>query len=250
MPGQLGWPPGIDPSTIEPFTPPVTDYDVWYDASDTASVLTEGGAVVQWNDKSGNGYHVCAAAGATARPGYAVGREINRVICPDFDGSADRLDGSLITFSQAVYSVCGVIQPDDVSSFQALVAATNTNAPQLTIAASVAGTVQHLREGTGDVATLNGKLLQVGVPSAVGVSFAQVSGDDRALMAMDNTFERGLINDAGNSNQDRAIRFGARSNLTNFYNGMMAEWVIYRRELEWYEMELTMAYLTEKWHTA
>lgn len=38
--------------------PPVAGYVAWYDASDTGSITASGGRVSQWNDLSGNGWHL------------------------------------------------------------------------------------------------------------------------------------------------------------------------------------------------
>lgn len=37
----------------------------WYDASDTSTITESGGAVSQWNDKSGSGFHVSQATAAS-----------------------------------------------------------------------------------------------------------------------------------------------------------------------------------------
>lgn len=46
------------------WTPEHLDLLAWSDAADTATITHSGGAVSQWNDKSGNGYHVSQANGA------------------------------------------------------------------------------------------------------------------------------------------------------------------------------------------
>jgi hypothetical protein len=43
----------------------------WYDASDAASITQSAGAVSQWDDKSGNGYHLKQATGSR-QPVYSV----------------------------------------------------------------------------------------------------------------------------------------------------------------------------------
>jgi hypothetical protein len=48
-----------------------SDLVVWYDASDAASITHVGGAVSQWSDKSGNGFHVVQATGAN-KPTYSA----------------------------------------------------------------------------------------------------------------------------------------------------------------------------------
>lgn len=42
-------------------TSPVAGYKAWYDASNAGSITSSAGAVSQWNDLSGNGYHLTQA---------------------------------------------------------------------------------------------------------------------------------------------------------------------------------------------
>lgn len=42
----------------------------WWDASNSSSVITSNNYVSQWNDLSGNGYHLAQAGGDSARPIY------------------------------------------------------------------------------------------------------------------------------------------------------------------------------------
>lgn len=52
--GNIGaWNPSVLPGLV-----------AWYDASDAASITSSGGAVSQWNDKSGSGFHLVQATGA------------------------------------------------------------------------------------------------------------------------------------------------------------------------------------------
>jgi hypothetical protein len=49
-----------------PFTPAsLAGLAAWYDASDAASITSSGGAVSQWNDKSGNARHLVQATGSS-----------------------------------------------------------------------------------------------------------------------------------------------------------------------------------------
>lgn len=61
----------------------------WYDASDAASITSSGGNVSQWNDKTGNGYHLTQATGVQ-QPDTAA-RTWNGLNVLDFDGSGDIL---------------------------------------------------------------------------------------------------------------------------------------------------------------
>jgi hypothetical protein len=47
---------------------PVSGYYVWFDASDASSITSSGGYVSQWNDKSGNSFHVTNGGGSSVQP--------------------------------------------------------------------------------------------------------------------------------------------------------------------------------------
>ncbi|MCK5373723.1 MAG: hypothetical protein KAJ40_00415 [Alphaproteobacteria bacterium] len=51
----------------------ISNLKVWYDASDTSTVTHVAGAVSQWDDKSGNDYHVSQSTGAY-QPTYVNGQ--------------------------------------------------------------------------------------------------------------------------------------------------------------------------------
>lgn len=65
----------------------------WFDASDAASVTLDASAVTQWNDKSGNGYHLSQATGAN-QPTYTTAG-LNGLNVITFDGTNDTLQGSV-----------------------------------------------------------------------------------------------------------------------------------------------------------
>lgn len=63
---------------------------LWLDAADTATITESGGAVSQWNDKSGNGYtFLQATAASQPKTGTRTQNGLNVI---DFDGG-DRLVG-------------------------------------------------------------------------------------------------------------------------------------------------------------
>jgi hypothetical protein len=66
------------------FTPLSLNPYLWLDASDTSTITESGGAVSQWNDKSGNGYTFTQGTGA-AQPKTGT-RTKNGLNVLDFDG--------------------------------------------------------------------------------------------------------------------------------------------------------------------
>ena len=62
-------------SAVSGFLPTdVADCAGWWDAKDTATVLTDGGGVYQWNDKSGIGNNLTES---TTKPDYTSGVSLN-----------------------------------------------------------------------------------------------------------------------------------------------------------------------------
>lgn len=78
-------------SAPAPFVPTdLANLLAWHDPADAATITDAGsGAVSQWSDKSGNGYHLTQATG-TFRPTTGI-RSLNGVNLLDFDGSSDVL---------------------------------------------------------------------------------------------------------------------------------------------------------------
>jgi hypothetical protein len=63
--------PTLQPFGVAAYT--ICGPNTWLDASDAATVITEGASrVTQWRDKSGFGRHASATSGSTARPTYAT----------------------------------------------------------------------------------------------------------------------------------------------------------------------------------
>ena len=78
---------GIMASQKTSSAPPITGYKLWLDASIASSITSSGGAVSQWNDQSGNGYNFVQATGAN-QP-ITNSRTLNGKNTIDFDGTND-----------------------------------------------------------------------------------------------------------------------------------------------------------------
>jgi hypothetical protein len=92
--GYLAWKWGLTTSvpSIHPFSSirphlrtfqpaDIPGCQLWLDAADASSLVLSGSSVIQWNDKSGNGYHMNTIAGSTiwsGTPAYpTIGTSIN-----------------------------------------------------------------------------------------------------------------------------------------------------------------------------
>ena len=75
------------------WTPAHTNTAAWYDSADAGTITDSGGAVSQWDDKSGNGHHITQANGAN-RPIYSTNAWNGVQPAILFDGSDDYLEGA------------------------------------------------------------------------------------------------------------------------------------------------------------
>jgi hypothetical protein len=75
-----------------------SDLHAWYDASDAASITEAAGAVSQWNDKSGNAFHLAQGTGAK-QPAYSATGLGSAQPAITFDGSGDELQTTTDAFT-------------------------------------------------------------------------------------------------------------------------------------------------------
>lgn len=80
------------------FTPASLAPRAWYDAAETSSITASSGAVSQWNDLSGNGYHLSQAT-AINQP-ITGANTINGLNVIRFDGSNDWIANTTLPASQ------------------------------------------------------------------------------------------------------------------------------------------------------
>jgi len=79
---------------------------LWLDAADASTITESGGAVSQWDDKSGNGNHV-AQADPNLRPAV-TSNVLNAKPVIRFDGINDRLQTAAALFATPVFGVYSV----------------------------------------------------------------------------------------------------------------------------------------------
>ena len=93
IPGTSGLvqPAGFSPLDLSPL--------LWFDASDTSTITESGGAVSQWDDKSGNGNDV--TQGTAANQPTTGSRTLNSLNVLDFD-TTDYMSNATVTASQPI----------------------------------------------------------------------------------------------------------------------------------------------------
>ena len=93
------------PSQYPVWTPADTTTALWLDAADASTITESGGAVSQWDDKSGNSYHVSQATAAN-QPAVSTDAGNASLL---FDGTSDYLRHNVsgtITYPSSIFLVC------------------------------------------------------------------------------------------------------------------------------------------------
>jgi len=88
------------------WTPAEITTALWLDAADASTITESGGAVSQWDDKSGNDNHV-AQSTSTLRP-VVASNVLNSKPVIRFDGTDDRLQTAGALFATPVFGVYSV----------------------------------------------------------------------------------------------------------------------------------------------
>lgn len=217
--------------------PPIAGYIGWWDASDTSSISHTTNSVTQWNDKSGAGLHVTSSG--TARPTTNT-RTINGMNVIDFNGSSNGLFLEITNLSPPI-TVFYVTANDITTGVQHVIgrdtASTNsyiayTNGTAIAIAGS--------SEASGG--TLN---------TSQHSYCAEFNSGANSNLWQDSTQ---LVTNASIGNQVLdELAFGSSytsgSPATSYFDGRLAEVIIYNSILSSGDRNSTMLYLKNKWNT-
>ena len=224
--------------------PPVTTgLQAHYDAT-AITGLSDGDPVAQWDDESGNGRHITQGTAAN-RPTYQTG-EINGLPVVRFDGTNDRL-----TFA-------GTAGSDEFALPNTAFAVVRNSSASTTgnrhVFAGADGSARnHLLLEDGDWAIFKGGI--------IGDSGVSADTDPHYLMAFYNVsaavnstirLDGAEIYNAGLDGSEgfRLIHVGVNAgNSGAFWEGDIAELLVYSRELTTQEISDTEDYLEAKWFT-
>ncbi len=99
---------------------------LWLDASDTSTIVDSGGAVSEWQDKSGNNHH--AAQTTSGEHPITGSRTINSLNTLNFDGNDDMLElpAGLYTISSGNNTAYIVYASDSATTEQRLITGVTT----------------------------------------------------------------------------------------------------------------------------
>jgi hypothetical protein len=225
------------PATFPP--PPVSGFGAWFDASDVSSLTRSGGAVTQWNDKSGNGLHATASGQNSpflARDPLLFGGRTALAFHQSILASSAAMDDR--TFTAFVIAVCA-----SVSSNGTLIGGINVGSNQFRVDQTT-GRLTTNDAGTSLIATQSNASVTVGTPFlAVQVLSAtdctQILNGVSETDTNSDTFTGGRTLWIGN----QALAAGGREP----FFGLIGEVVIYYSTLDSGDVTLVSNHLRAKW---
>jgi hypothetical protein len=203
---------------------------LWLDASDTSTITEVGGAVSQWDDKSGNGNNVTQGTAAAQPTTGTV--TLNGLNVLDFGGN-DFMETAVADTLAQPFNVFLVVKADAVSFSRYIFDRTSTGSNRAFLLQSGA-TNYTFNAGTsltGGTPDTNAHMLRVlgdGASSFIDVDGTNVASGNAATTSLD------------------LIRLGSAYTGSAFFEGAIAE-VIATGTLTAGEIADTEQYLANKW---
>lgn len=222
---------------VDPDAPPVGDFVAWLDASDAATIVTSGGVVTEWQDKSPNGFDFRQTVVAQ-QPEYGA-RTINGIAVPDFRGDEHLL--SVAPCSDAVASAIFAVALSDTGSSNRGLLGSQVNGGMV-LYQTTANKMAMEETGVGGVEAMTAGIT-IGTAFATGHVF-------------DGSTIRQYLDGASES-EAHAITptlmlgscFLGLYNGVGWWDGLIAELILYYKTLTDPEALSIMAYLKAKWGT-
>jgi hypothetical protein len=241
---------GLSGAVVASAVPTTNDLAVWLDASDSNTVTQSGGAISQWSDKSGNGYHATQAT-VSQRPAYV-------------SAAQNGLNAIAFTSTQLQCFAVGYQLPSNHTAFAVINAVNCSYYSGILSAANPPGsdTGFQLRRDSGFYNPPRISYFE-------GASGGEANGAAVTLVHADNAQEviavsrsastallsvQGTVASAAATTwltSDTTIYVGGRLGSgtwdATFLNGQMDEVLVYGRTLNSAERIITENYLAAKW---
>ncbi len=233
----------ININRVTTFAPTdIANLSLWLDASDTSTITEIGGAVSQWDDKSGNNNH--ATQGTASNQPVTGTRTMNGLNTLDFDADYMLLPSGLYNITTADNTVISVFATDDISSDQRIYSGNDSATPNSSrlmtrLNFGTSSSIDHRSTGTTETAVIpitknTNPHINLAVRSG-NVLSAYYDGGSAATSAASNTILASLkigSNTSGN---------GA------WFDGRLIELIMFNRALTDTEINQVGNYLAGKW---
>ncbi len=206
----------------------------WYDASDLTTITESGGAVSQWDDKSGNGWHLLQGTGGD-RPTSGT-RTVNGLNVLDFNGTSSKM---------AVGSVTGL--SGNSRTLFVICASDNTDSGTHCVLGCASNWTLRAASDTYRLDCGGGLNSGVTEDSAAHLLIGtDRNGSDSDFIYVDGAGTEG----SAGSSTITTLRCGVGSNgVSELWNGTIAEWGACDGIMDPADRALLLAYSQSKWAT-
>lgn len=233
---------GVKSSIVLPTAIP--GLKAWYDASDLSAITDAGGgAVSQWADKSGNGYHATQSTGAQ-RPVTGT-RTVKGANGLDFNGTSHNLilPSGLYSLSAGANTIIAIFAAD-----------LSGDATQRIINGQDAGTGRFYMgiNATGLTAANNATGSGATTETWTKDANAHMAVFTRNGTAQTNNIDggTGASNSSGTDLTMTQLLLGGQSSSANRFDGILCELMLYGRALPNVELNRLAAAARQKWGIA
>jgi len=232
------------------WNPSMLQTDLWFDAADASTIIESGGAVSQWNDKSGNGRDVSQAS-STQRPILAAAG-LNGKPTLDFDGSNDYLFNTSVGASglsnSTIISVFKQVTVGSTEDHQINIGQTGTTGKVRGFYRNINGTV--LAFGGWARTAFSSFSLDIGGSHHIfGFANTALSGSNNLQMFKDGSVETLTTNSALSTTLD-GFSVGALqgASVGNYYSNIsVAEIIVLYEAVSTVNRQKIEGYLAHKW---
>jgi hypothetical protein len=242
----------------------IANLKLWFDGSDSSSMIVSSGSVSQWNDKSGSGFNATQGTGAN-RP-TLVTNVLNGKSVVRFDGSDDYLSfGTSQVFNDTLgYTVITVFKCTATGFAKTLFEANAGNSRWLRYDVAIGDTTYgdiSVSTNNGDANVRTGAILSTSSFAKIVVTY---NGSGNAtpsnyVIAKNNTIvaSHAAVKEDTNVNPLAGSAFVAGTankigiygdGSSNPFQGDIAEIILYNRKLTDNELASLTAYLKAKWN--
>jgi hypothetical protein len=220
----------------------IAGLQLWLDASDTASITHTANSVSQWNDKSGNSRH--ATQGTATNQPTTNTRTLNSRNVIDFDGTNDTLvlPSGIYGFTNGNNSVFAVYA-NDVIAGGARFIMHGTNGTQTFL---LNENPDSNRLETRQHASTN--MFVTHADDTVGIILSYLKNGAEVRARRNGPSLTTGTNAAGGQNFTlTSAHLGSESGTINYWDGVLAEIIIYNTVLSDADQNIVGNYLASKW---
>lgn len=234
-----------------PFAPDqVAGLSLWLDASDGSTITKSGDDVSLWADKSSNGYDLVQVGGAALRPHHGT-HTVNSLDVMDFDGvsqcvqSTDLMSDMIIASEFSLFVVYQIdVYPTGVgfNAFKNAAAVADSKGLMGLHVADVSGVDKVQAYHTDGVSDT----VQFATSTATPYLSTMRHGGGNLYHSIDGGAETSAAS-GDSTNLTGIFRAGSNYNLSKYFDGQIAEIVLYNNDLSVSDRTAINNYLIAKW---